>query len=287
MARFTLHPSGAFDLAAAAGFGFGPSTGAERPARPEMTLAFCTDDLRHHAHVALTQSPDGAVHGEVDTDGDLVAVERQVARVLSLDHDGAAWERVVARDPVLARLAAEQPGMRPVNFHSPYEAAAWAVISARRPAEQAAATRDAIARTLGRDYGDQAAFPTPERLLEVEPQKGLPDTKADRLHAIARAALEGALDHAVLAALDPEEAMARVQDLPGIGPFYAQLIVIRGLGHADVPVTDEPITRAAIERFYGTDDVRSVNERWRPFRTWGSVLVHSAGRLAGIRPGGR
>jgi DNA-3-methyladenine glycosylase II len=282
-----MHPTGTFDLAAAAGFGFGPSTGAERPARPEMKLAFCTDDLRHHARVALRQSADGAVHAEADTDGDLDAVERQVARVLSLDHDGAAWERVIAADPVLTELAPEQPGLRPVNFHSPYEAAAWAVISARRPAQQASATRDAIARALGRDYGDEAAFPTPGRLLELQPQKGLPEVKTERLHAIARAALEGALDHATLAAFEPAEAMARLQELPGIGPFYAQIVVIRGLGHADVPVTEEPITKAAVRRFYGTDDVRSVSEGWRPFRTWGSVLVHSAGRRAGITPGGR
>jgi DNA-3-methyladenine glycosylase II len=177
--------------------------------------------------------------------------------------------------------------MRPVNFHSPYEAAAWAVVSARRPAQQAARTRDAIARALGRDFGAQAAFPTPRRLLEVGPMPGLPDVKVERLRALARAALDGRLDQATLVALDPEEAMARVQELPGIGPFYAMLVVVRGLGHADVLVTEEPITKAAVAHFYGTDDVRSVGERWLPFRTWGSVLVHSAGRRLGLKPPSR
>ncbi|MEA2296620.1 MAG: hypothetical protein QOE86_4259 [Solirubrobacteraceae bacterium] len=285
---FTIHPTGAFDLAAAAGFGFGPTTGADRPAEPRMALAFCTDDLAGHAGVELIQDPAGEIRAEVQGGADLAMVERQVARVLSLDHDGAAWAAVGERDPVIGRLQAELPGLRPVLFHSPYEGAAWAIISARRPAGQAATTRFALAQALGATFQlhghTLGAFPAPERLLEVEPMPGLPEVKAQRLRELARAAIDGRLDQPALIALDPEEALARMRELPGIGPFYASLIVVRALGHADVLAPDEPITKAATERYYGTDDVRAVgDERWRPFRTWASVLVHAAGRRAGLR----
>ena len=40
--------------------------------------------------------------------------------------------------------------------------------------------------------------------------------------------------------LGPDAAMADLQQLKGIGPFYAALIVIRGTGFTDVLPTDEP-----------------------------------------------
>ena len=115
---FTLAPTGPFDLATAAGFGFGPTEGAERPSERRMALAFTTDDLRHHAGVTLHQTADGLVHGALQGDApDVEAVRRQVARVLSLDHYGEAWVAVGERDPVLGRLQREHGWMRPVLFH--------------------------------------------------------------------------------------------------------------------------------------------------------------------------
>lgn len=128
----TIQPDGPFSLAAAAGFGFGPNMARPLPAGNEMRLAFVTDDMRHHAGVRLAQVPGGAIAATVDTDGDPEAVLRQVRRILSLDHDAAPWAEVGARDPVIGALQREHEGLRPVLFHSPYEAAAWSIISARR-----------------------------------------------------------------------------------------------------------------------------------------------------------
>jgi len=184
---FTITPSGQFDLRAAAGFGFGPRAGAETPAEARMELAFCLDALDGHAGVTLVQDSDGVVHGEIEGTDELDAVRRQVARVLSLDGDGIAFAAIGERDPVLGELQAQQPGLRPVLFHSPYEAAAWGIISARRSPAQGAVVRQALAERLGRVLTAGAAFPTPRRLLEAEPLPGLPEVKVQRLHALARA----------------------------------------------------------------------------------------------------
>src|SRR4051812_38186405 len=162
-----------------------------------MRLAFVVDGLETHAGVVLTQdADDGSVRGVVHGDADAGAVATQVARVLSLDHSGVAFAEAGERDPVLGALQQRHRGLRPVLFHSPYEAAAWAIISHRRPARQAAGTRDAIAAELGATFelegGDPLhAFPTPRRLLDVRPGPGLPQLKVDRLHALARAAQDG------------------------------------------------------------------------------------------------
>lgn len=62
---------------------------------------------------------------------------------------------------------------------------------------------------------------------------------------MARAAADGELDTEVLRGLDPEEAARRVQQLRGVGPFAAALVVVRTLGPPDV-TTDQEHHAAAL-----------------------------------------
>jgi DNA-3-methyladenine glycosylase II len=288
-ARFQIVPRGPFSLEAAAGFGFGGTIGA--PAYDgAMRLAFAVDGFAEHAGVLLRQSPDGIVEGEVVGALDVVAVRDQVTRILSLDHDGEAWMAVGERDPVIGRLQCEHPGLRPVLFHSPYEAAAWSIVSARRPALHAAEVRRRIAEQLGAtfDVGGVAmsAFALPQRLLDLQPGPGLPEEKVARLRGVAEAALAGRLDPDRLRALEPDEALAQLRTLRGIGPFYAGLVLVRASGVADVAV-DEPRALASAAHNYGLDEPpdggawAALSERWRPFRTWATVLLRVAGDRAG------
>lgn len=288
-ANLEIRPRGPFSLRAAAEFGFGPNAGRPPPFDGTMRLAFAVDGGHGYAGVALTQEgADALVAGELRGDGEPAAVERQVARVLSLDGDGEGFMAVGERDPVIGALQRAHPGQRPVLFHSPYEAAAWSIISARRPASQAARVRRVLAERLGVTFElagqTLAAFPQPERLLEVEPMDGLSEEKAARLRGVAEAALAGELDAHRLQALGPERALAEVTRPRGIGPFYAGLIVLRATGFTDamLPVA-EPKLLGHVARFYGLEEPPTLErlgqmaEAWRPFRTWTTVLLRLAG----------
>jgi len=281
-ATFTIEPQGPFSLEEANSFGFGQRFDADRDGI--MRLAFCVDGYQDQVGVAVCQDEHG-VHCTVEGHSDLDVVKRQVARVLSLDHDGDAFGEVGERDPVIARLQEAAPGLRPPLFYSPYEAAAWCIISARRPAHQMAEVRRQLNEAHGRTFrlaGEMvAALPTPERLLELDSFPGLSTDKIDRLHGVATAALAGALDVGRMQGLVPEEAMAELQALKGIGPFYSSLIVVRSAGLADVAVF-EPRAMALATRLWDlpevptADEFSAMAERWRPFRTWAVVLIRAA-----------
>jgi len=284
MTTFTIVPTGAFSLRESAEFGFGQRHATVFDGT--MRLAFCVDGYDTHAGVALTQDARG-VHGKTSGDAPVDVVQAQAARMLSLDVDARGYEAVGARDPVVERLLAAAPGLRPPLFHSPYEAAAWCVLSLRWNAKQAAAVRDRLSRAHGRELdvaGERmAAFPTPQQLLVVETFPGIPAMKLDRMHAVARAAAAGELDAERLRHDEPEAAMARLREIPGIGPFSAALILIRASGVCDVPVEQEPRLSALVGSLYGLPgpaagaDLHRIGEAWRPFRTWVSVLVRAAG----------
>jgi DNA-3-methyladenine glycosylase II len=123
------------------------------------------------------------------------------------------------------------------------------------------------------------AFPAPRQLLGLSEFPGLYGRKPDNLRAVAHAALAGRLDAAYLRSLPDEQALASLQELPGIGPFGAQLILLRGAGHPDYLTLLEPKFRRALGNAYGLDtelsdaDVRRVSEAWRPYRMWVTFLL--------------
>jgi DNA-3-methyladenine glycosylase II len=289
--EITVTTDGEFSLAAAASFGFGPNTGRPKPDGDSMSLAFVADDLRHHAAAVVTQDK-GGVHARLFGDAEAGLVEAQLRRILSLDHSGMAWAEVGAHDEVIGRLQSEHPGLRPVLFHSPYEAAAWSILSQRRHRAQATAVRKRLSEEHGRVFqlpgGDLASFPLPDDLLRVETFPGLEPLRVERLHGVARAALNGQLDPARLLAMTPDAALADLRRIPGIGPTYGGLILLRSTGATDILTLAEPRLPAYVAHFYGLPhpaspaELERIADAWRPFRTWTSVLIRVAGDRAGI-----
>jgi DNA-3-methyladenine glycosylase II len=187
-----------------------------------------------------------------------------------LDVDARTWPDVARRDPVLADAQARLPGLRPCGFHSAYEAAAWSVLSQRIRIVQAARLRDDLVRR----HGDDGAFPAPQVMRDLD--LDLPGRKAEYLRAVAEAALEGRLDGKALRSIDPEEAVKAVQAVKGLGPFAAELVVVRGANAPDaLPRHERRLEAEVVERYGPARTLAEVSEAWRPFRTWAAVHLRA------------
>ena len=252
---------------------------------------------------------DGEVRGEiVPTESerlDAAAVTRQVARILSLDHDATTYPAVGRRDPPIGKLMETLPGLRPVNFSSPYECATWAVLSQRINTAQAAAIKERLTTAHGTTIDVRGVkvgcLPAPKKMLAITSFPSLPQVKLERLHGVAKAALDGLLDADHLLSLG-DKAPDAVRVIPGIGPFWSQAIYMRTCGVTDV-WPEEPLSNAALGVLHGLGDepsaeaIARITERYRPWRTWVAVLVrfaagrgyipNFAGREGSIRRGAR
>jgi DNA-3-methyladenine glycosylase II len=290
MPDFTLTPAGPFSLAASTRFleGFTPAA-YHGPTASHLDLAFPMDgDWRTvGVHLQQEQEDDGVVVGEVvgDPAADPQAIRAQVARILSLDVDGTGFPLVGQRDPVVHRLQQHYPGLRPVTFWSPYEAAAWTVIGQRIRITQAARIKARMAQQLGEAvqlHGDTlAAFPAPARLATLDSFPGLSDRKVQWLRSLAAAALDGRLDARRLRALPREQALRELRALPGIGGFSAELILLRGAGDPDHFPSHERRLHRAMAHAYHLDEppaleqLHAIAEGWRPYRTWVCLLLRT------------
>ena len=296
MGAFTIEPRGGFSLAAAQEFlgGFTPAQGTFADDSTRLTMAFPVDGWAGSAAAVVWQDGE-LIRGEAVTSAPVVSIDtvrEQVARTLSLDHDGTGWDEVGRRDPVIGRLQAEFDHLRPVCFYSPYEAAVHAIIGQRISMRQAARVKLGLADAHGDalEIGGQRlhAFTLPDRLLDVAEAPGLNVEKRNRLHEVARAALDGRLDAARLRSLPFDDALASLREIRGIGEWSSQHVLLRGAGVADAVPLADPRTRVAIRAAYELpaepDDAEliAISDAWRPFRMWGFVLVRLwHGRTAG------
>jgi DNA-3-methyladenine glycosylase II len=263
-----------------------------------VRLALPLDGDFAPAGVALRWTGD-ALEGEVfGSDRRHVPVEvakKQVARIFSLDHDGAGFDALADRDPKLGRVMKALPGLRPVCFTSPYECAAWAIVSQRIAKTQAANVLERFVAEHGPAIevagATVRAFPEPKKLARVTRIAGVAAVKVERLREVAAAAMEGKLDAEKLRALGDEDGPASLRAIPGIGPFWSSGIYLRGCGIVDV-FPDEPLSVAAAGVLHGLGDrpssaeLERITDRWRPYRMWACFLLRvAAGRgiVAGIR----
>ncbi len=262
---------GPWSLATSRAFweGFGPAALSGQNDDEALGTVFRVEADWSRAEARVTQHGSTA-QIQVTGPGDLRAAVQQVARFLSLDVDARAWPNVGERDPIIAAAQTQLPGLRPCGFHCPYEAAAWAVLSQRVRIIQAARMRDdLIAR-----HGEGGAFPAPKSLRTLD--LDLPGRKTEYLHAVADAALDGRLDGTALRARDPDDAVRSVQQIKGLGPFAAELVVLRGANAPDVLPRHERRLDAEIVERYGPDrTLTEVAEAWRPYRTWAAVHLRA------------
>jgi DNA-3-methyladenine glycosylase II len=249
--------------------GFTPAALTPGRAAPGLRAVFCAEGDWRRAEAEVTQAGDTA-RILVTGDGDLDAAAAQVGRFLALDVDGRGWPEVGRRDPVIADAQARLPGLRPCGFHSPYEAAAWAVLAQRLRIVQAARLRaELIAR-----HGEGGAFPPPHLLARLD--LDLPGRKSEYLKAVAEAAADGLLDGAALRAVDPDQAVQRVQQVRGLGPFAAELVVIRGANAPDaLPRRERRLDAEIAERYGASRTLADVSPAWRPYRTWAAVHLRA------------
>jgi DNA-3-methyladenine glycosylase II len=291
---FELTPAGPFSWEQACDFvaHFPPLRRNWSGTGDPLRIAFLLDGTFEPIAVAL-RLKDGRLHGEVAGTAEVPAAARQVARIFALDHDGTGFPEIGRRDPAMAQVIQAFPGLRPVSFTSPYECAAWGILSQRISSRQASAIQDRLVARYGTrfevDGGEAWAFPAPDRLAQLTEFAGLAAVKLDRLRGVASAALDGLLDADKLRALGPVDGPASLRAIPGIGPFWSSGIYLRASGIVD-EFPEEPISIAALGVIHGLGEdldpetVARLTDAYRPYRMWAAVLLRVAANR-GVIPG--
>ena len=201
------------------------------------------------------------------------AVER-VRRLLDADCDPIAVADAFAGDPHLGRLVRRWPGLRVPGHVDGDEVAVRAVLGQ----QVSVAGARTVAGRLAAAYGIPLDEPTPEGLTHAFPSAGAlagvdPDTlPMPRARGRALTGLCAALaERRVVLDRGPDRDDVRraLVALPGIGPWTADYVALRALGHPDVFLpTDVGVRHALAGLDIDPADAATVGERWRPWRSY-------------------
>ena len=210
----------------------------------------------------------------------LLDVVQRLRRMFDLDADPQVIADALSADPRLRPLLAQRPGLRLPSGWDGFEIAVRAVLGQQVSVAAARTLATRLSQRFGErlpeSFGDglEHLFPTPESLAgaDLEPI-GLTRARAATVRGVAAALLDGRVDFRPEHGLD--EFAARWVALPGIGPWTAQYIAMRALGHPDAFPAGDLVLRKALADG-GTAPTEKATaaraERWRPWRAY--AVIH-------------
>ncbi len=215
---------------------------------------------------------------------DLNAAVQRCRRLLDLDADPEAIDAMFATDELLGPLVRKAPGRRAPGHVDGTELAVKAILGQQVSVagSRTIASRLAVAhgRPLASPVGSLThAFPTADALAAIDPS-ALPMPAARQRALVGLCAALAAGDVVIDPGADRTALEAQLLSLPGIGPWTAGYIAMRGLGDPDAFLPTDLGIRRALERL-GCDGspraAAALAERWRPWRSY--ALHHLWGTL--------
>ncbi len=162
--------------------------------------------------------------------------------ILGLDIDPAPMQRLAEDEPALRPTAMALRGMRPPRYSTLFEAFANVIPFQQVSLDAGVAVTRRIVERFGAriEHGERTfhAFPLAETIADARLSRlkscGLSARKAESLRGAARTVASGELTEDMLTTASTPEALQALMALPGIGPWSAGLVLLRGLGRLDV-----------------------------------------------------
>ena len=216
----------------------------------------------------------------------LFNVIERIRAMFDLNADWIAIMRSLHADPLLARVIAQDPGMRVPGCWSGFELAIRAILGQQVSVKGATTLAGRIARTFGTQFRAGGTlthlFPEPAVLAEANlANLGLTTARSQTIRGLARAVCDGQLRFEGI--VDTESFLASLCEIPGIGRWTAQYVAMRALGEPDA----FPSTDLGLQRALGIEDAREVERRaeaWRPWRAYAAMyLWQGASRAAAAK----
>ena len=206
---------------------------------------------------------------------DLTTAIARCRRLLDLDADPEAVVDALAADPELGPVVAKAPGQRIPRTVDEAELAVRAILGQQVSTKAARTHAGRLVAAYGQPLDDPAGalthtFPSVEQLAEIDPvHLAVPEARQRTLSALVAGLADGSV--VLDTGSDWESARTQLLALPGVGPWTAEVIAMRGLGDPDAFPASDLGLRLAAEQLGLPTDQRTLIEhsaRWRPWRSY-------------------
>jgi AraC family transcriptional regulator of adaptative response / DNA-3-methyladenine glycosylase II len=244
-----------------------------------------------HPGVVEVRAPADAPHLEVTmhlaTFGSIVDQVERVRSLFGLNNDNATAVKFLRNDQLLGPVLRRQVGLRLPGAWDRFETAVRIIVGQQVSVAGASTLTGRLVERFGEPIQVPLPgslgflFPTATTLASADVRDlGMPQARANTIKNFAAAVAAGDLDLASAAPLDAS--VARLEAIPGIGSWTAQLIALRVMRHQDAfPASDLGLRRSA-GRLLGKStpisvaEMTELAETWRPFRATAAACLWMA-----------
>jgi AraC family transcriptional regulator, regulatory protein of adaptative response / DNA-3-methyladenine glycosylase II len=217
-------------------------------AGPRPTYRRVLDIDGRHGIVSVVAGPDADADHVMATIsltdwGDLGTAVQRVRRMLDLDADPQTIDRHLRRVAALAPLVATHPGRRSPASVDAFETVVRAIIGQQVSVAGARTVTNRLVAAIGPtltidDPTLTCAFPGPDAVATApDAALAMPTARRDAVRRVAAAVADGTIRLDV--GVDPIEVRERLIELKGIGPWTADYVLMRGLGHPDIDLASD------------------------------------------------
>ena len=218
---------------------------------------------------------------------DLAAAVERCRRLIDADCDPVAVEAGLTRHPRLRASVAARPGLRVPGHVDGEELAIRAVLGQQVGVSAATGIAERLVDLCGDQLpGDVATrgvtrlFPSADEVAALAPDwfPG-PRRRGATLQSLAAALADRRvrLDRSA----DRRTTRSELLSVPGVGPWTADLIVMRALGDPDVFLAGD----AGVRRSMPAGAAGAIHEEWRPWRSYAVTHLWHEDAVAGMRRG--
>ena len=221
---------------------------------------------------------------EIDKKTESELLDR-ISFFLSLEDDLIPFYEIGMKDSHFKDVVEFLYGLHQVKFLTPFEAAAWAVLSQRISMKVAHSMKDRLMKAVGDhievDGIDYYTFPDSSQIKKLSAEKLLYTIKNHRkteyLMAVAEAF--GQVDEQFLREGDIEEVKNWLINIKGIGEWSAHLELIRGLGRMDeIPEHDKWLLKC-IQKVYRPniteEQLTKISDSYGNYKGYWSYYIRS------------
>lgn len=217
---------------------------------------------------------------------DLAPAVARCRRLFDLDADPDAVDATLGADPALAAMVAAEPGVRVPRSVDGFEMAVRAIVGQQVSVAGARTTLRRLIRAAqsvppsgpAAPASGLGSFPSAAVVADLPDSAfGMPAARRETIQALAALVADGKID--LEPGADREEAVARLQEVPGIGAWTAGYVAMRAIGDPDVFLpTDLAVRRgaAALGLPSTPSALEAHAERWRPWRSYALIRLWRA-----------
>jgi len=212
--------------------------------------------------------------------GDPRTLYKIIERIRSMFDLNADWTTIVrtlATDAELAERIKAGPGLRVPGCWDGFELAIRAILGQQITVRGATVLAGRLVELRGEPFaggdGLTRLFPTPAAIADGNLGNiGLTTRRAETIRALARAVRDGQIKFDGI--IDSDAFLARLLEIPGIGPWTAQYVAMRALGEPDA---FPPGDGALLSTLHLASDaeLRERAEAWRPWRAYAAMYLWS------------